>query len=83
MMSDMAARTETPDRFVVGHPFNPPYLIPLVEVVGGRHTDRAVVAWAEKFYTHAGKVCADDGPRGARLRRATASRKRCGARRCT
>jgi carnitine 3-dehydrogenase len=57
MMSDMAARTKTPARFVVGHPFNPPYLIPLVEVVGGRRTDLAVIAWAEKFYTRAGKVC--------------------------
>ena len=57
MMSDMAARTGAPGRFVVGHPFNPPYLIPLVEIVGGRHTDEAAVAWAEKFYTRTGKVC--------------------------
>ena len=57
MMSDMAARTGAPGRFVVGHPFNPPYLIPLVEIVGGRRTDEAAVAWAEKFYTGAGKVC--------------------------
>jgi carnitine 3-dehydrogenase len=57
MMSDMAARTRTPGRFVVGHPFNPPYLIPLVEIVGGRRTDQAAVAWAEKFYAVTGKVC--------------------------
>jgi len=57
MMSDMAAQTRAPGRFVVGHPFNPPYLIPLVEIVGGRGTDPAAVAWAERFYTHAGKVC--------------------------
>lgn len=57
MMSDMAARTATPGRFVVGHPFNPPYLIPLVEIVGGRLTDQATVAWAEKFYAGTGKVC--------------------------
>ena len=56
-MSQMAAGTTTPERFVVGHPFNPPYLIPLVEVVGGRHTSRAAVAWAEQFYTLTGKVC--------------------------
>ena len=56
MMSDMAAQTRAPGRFVVGHPFNPPYLIPLVEIVGGRGTDPAAVAWAERFYTHAGKV---------------------------
>jgi carnitine 3-dehydrogenase len=57
MMSDMAARTKAMGRFVVGHPFNPPYLIPLVEIVGGRCTDHAAVAWAEKFYTRTGKVC--------------------------
>jgi carnitine 3-dehydrogenase len=56
-MSEMAVRATTPGRFVVGHPFNPPYLIPLVEVVGGHCTDQAAVTWAEKFYTRAGKVC--------------------------
>jgi carnitine 3-dehydrogenase len=44
-----------PERLVVGHPFNPPYLIPLVEVVGGERTDPAVVDWAVAFYTHVGK----------------------------
>jgi carnitine 3-dehydrogenase len=43
------------ERLVVGHPFNPPYLIPLVEVVGGERTDPAVVDWAVGFYTHIGK----------------------------
>jgi carnitine 3-dehydrogenase len=57
MMSEMAVSTKTPGRFVVGHPFNPPYLIPLVEIVGGRDTDPAAVAWAGKFYAHTGKVC--------------------------
>lgn len=57
MMSDMAAQAKAPGRLVVGHPFNPPYLIPLVEIVGGRDTDPAAVVWAEKFYTRAGKVC--------------------------
>jgi carnitine 3-dehydrogenase len=56
-MSEMAVQCATPGRFVVGHPFNPPYLIPLVEVVGGRATDPETVAWAETFYTLAGKVC--------------------------
>ena len=56
-MSDMAVGCATPGRFVVGHPFNPPYLIPLVEVVGGSATEPATVAWAEAFYTVAGKVC--------------------------
>jgi carnitine 3-dehydrogenase len=44
-----------PERLVVGHPFNPPYLIPLVEVAGGDRTDPAVVDWAVAFYTHIGK----------------------------
>ena len=56
-MTAMATDCVTPGRFVVGHPFNPPYLIPLVEVVGGRLTDADTVGWAEKFYTLAGKVC--------------------------
>ena len=42
-------------RFVVGHPFNPPHLIPLVEVVGGKSTDPAAVEWALAFYNAHGK----------------------------
>jgi carnitine 3-dehydrogenase len=56
-MTAMAAECATPGRFVVGHPFNPPYLIPLVEIVGGAKTDPDTVVWAEQFYRHAGKVC--------------------------
>ncbi|HEX6933219.1 MAG TPA: 3-hydroxyacyl-CoA dehydrogenase NAD-binding domain-containing protein [Streptosporangiaceae bacterium] len=56
-MTEMAVQTANPGRFVVGHPFNPPYLIPLVEIVGGKDTDPSAVAWADKFYAHAGKVC--------------------------
>ncbi len=54
-MTEMAARCAAPERFVVGHPFNPPYLIPLVEVVGGKRTDAEAVAWASEFYRAAGK----------------------------
>jgi carnitine 3-dehydrogenase len=43
------------ERLVVGHPFNPPYLIPLVEVVGGERTDPEVVDWTVAFYTHIDK----------------------------
>ena len=42
-------------RFVVGHPFNPPHLVPLVEVVGGRATDPEAVDWAIDFYNAHGK----------------------------
>jgi carnitine 3-dehydrogenase len=55
LMTDMAVGCVHPGRLVVGHPFNPPYLIPLVEVVGGERTDADAVTWAERFYTVAGK----------------------------
>ena len=42
-------------RYVIGHPFNPPHLIPLVEVVGGKKTDPAAVDWAINFYNGCGK----------------------------
>lgn len=56
MMSDIQARCPTPERTVIGHPFNPPYLLPLVELVGGRRTEPEAVAWAAAFYRAAGKV---------------------------
>jgi carnitine 3-dehydrogenase len=43
------------ERYVVGHPFNPPHLIPLVEVVGGRGTAAEVVDWTVCFYAALGK----------------------------
>jgi carnitine 3-dehydrogenase len=55
MMSDIQADCTTPERTVIGHPFNPPYLLPLVEIVGGKKTDPEAVAWAGKFYKIAGK----------------------------
>ncbi len=54
-MSEMTAAAVNPERLVVGHPFNPPYLIPLVEVVGGNSTDSDVVQWTSDFFRHAGK----------------------------
>ncbi|WNE98360.1 3-hydroxyacyl-CoA dehydrogenase NAD-binding domain-containing protein [Streptomyces luomodiensis] len=54
-MTDMQTEAADPGRLVVGHPFNPPYLIPLVEVVGGERTDAAAVEWAARFYKVAGK----------------------------
>lgn len=55
-MSEMAVDcAHHPERFVVGHPFNPPYLIPLVEVVGGTTTAPDVVAWTADFFRLAGK----------------------------
>ena len=54
-MSEMQTGCAHPERTVVGHPFNPPYLIPLVEVVGGAATSAEAVAWAAALYRHAGK----------------------------
>ena len=54
-MTDIQARCPTPQRTVVGHPFNPPYLLPLVEITGGRGTAPDTVAWARAFYRAAGK----------------------------
>ncbi|MFE5121202.1 3-hydroxyacyl-CoA dehydrogenase NAD-binding domain-containing protein [Streptomyces sp. NPDC056669] len=54
-MTDMQTEATDPGRLVVGHPFNPPYLIPLVEVVGGEKTAAAAVEWASRFYKVAGK----------------------------
>ncbi len=54
-MSMLQADCANPQRCVVGHPFNPPYLIPLVEVVGGEKTDPAAVEWLAAFYASIGK----------------------------
>ncbi len=55
-MSEIQAHCATPGRTVVGHPFNPPYLLPLVEITGGARTDPGAIAWAHDFYAAAGKV---------------------------
>jgi 3-hydroxyacyl-CoA dehydrogenase len=44
-----------PERCVIGHPFNPPHLIPLVEIVGGGKTSEATIQRASEFYTSLGK----------------------------
>ena len=55
-MTEIQRTCSTPERTVVGHPFNPPYLMPLVEVVGGEKTSADAVAWADAFYKQAGKA---------------------------
>jgi carnitine 3-dehydrogenase len=54
-MTEMAAGTASAHRLVVAHPFNPPYLIPLVEVVGGERTAPDVVKWTAEFFRYIGK----------------------------
>ena len=55
IMSRLQSRCRHPERFVIGHPFNPPHLIPLVEVVGGEKTSAAVIDQSIAFYQAMGK----------------------------
>ena len=52
--SDMQRDLAHPGRMLVGHPFNPVYLLPLVEIVGGRATDAAAVERAGAVYASIG-----------------------------
>src|SRR6202163_4646243 len=54
-MSVMQSACKHPERCVVGHPFNPPHMIPLVEVVGGAKTSPETVQRAMEFYASIGK----------------------------
>ncbi len=56
MLSQMQEGWSDPSRFVLGHPFNPPHLIPLVEVTGNERTATGVIADARRFYEAVGKV---------------------------
>ena len=53
--SVMQSQCKHPERILVGHPFNPPHLIPLVEVVGGAKTSPEALQRAMKFYASIGK----------------------------
>ena len=53
--SVMQSKCKHPERILVGHPFNPPHIIPLVEVVGGAKTSPEALAQAMKFYAAIGK----------------------------
>jgi carnitine 3-dehydrogenase len=50
----LAAKMARPERLVVGHPFNPVYLLPLVEIVGGEKTAPAAIEAAKAFYRSIG-----------------------------
>lgn len=54
-MSVMQAACKHPGRTVIGHPFNPPHIIPLVEVVGGTKTAPETIQDAMAFYASTGK----------------------------
>jgi 3-hydroxyacyl-CoA dehydrogenase len=55
LISDIQDAAAYPERVLLGHPFNPPHLIPLVEVVGGRMTSEGAIKKALTFYGSIGK----------------------------
>lgn len=56
MVQEMQAGWKDPSRFVLGHPFNPPHLIPLVELLGNEKTAPEALDDAETFYQQVGKT---------------------------
>jgi carnitine 3-dehydrogenase len=52
--TDLAKDMLAPERFLVAHPFNPVYLLPLVELVGGAKTTPATITAAGEFFTYIG-----------------------------
>lgn len=55
LMSKVQSACRHPERVLLGHPFNPPHMIPLVEVIGGEKTSAQAVRQAMDFYTAIGK----------------------------
>ncbi|MBN4665285.1 3-hydroxyacyl-CoA dehydrogenase NAD-binding domain-containing protein [Pandoraea nosoerga] len=55
LMSRVQSVCRHPERVVLGHPFNPPHLIPLVEVIGGAQSSQAAIDTAMQFYRAIGK----------------------------
>ncbi len=56
LMTDMAAHAQHKERFLIGHPYNPVYLLPLVEIVRSRDTSDEAVRAAKDLYTQVGKT---------------------------
>lgn len=56
LCSDLQLKCSNPQRILVTHPFNPPHLIPLVELVAGKDTASQSINIAYAFYQHIGKV---------------------------
>ena len=56
MLGELQQGWSDPSRLVLGHPFNPPHLIPLVEVFGNDRTAEEAIEKAERLYARAGKV---------------------------
>lgn len=56
-LSDLQELMEDPSRLIIAHPFNPPHLIPLVELYGNERTAPFVIPSARAFFEACGKVC--------------------------
>jgi len=56
LISKLQEGMERPERSLIAHPFNPPHLIPLVELVPGERTDRAIVSEVSAFFERLGKA---------------------------
>jgi 3-hydroxyacyl-CoA dehydrogenase len=56
LVSSIQSVCQYPERVLVGHPFNPPHLMPLVEVVGGSRTSASAIARTLDFYRAIGKL---------------------------
>lgn len=54
-MDVIQSQCKRPERCVIGHPFNPPHVIPLVEVVGGAKTSPETIEKTMTFYASIGK----------------------------
>jgi carnitine 3-dehydrogenase len=54
MPSELQAEMQHPERLIVAHPFNPVYLLPLVELVAGKQTDSGYIDWGKRFYASIG-----------------------------
>ncbi len=56
MVRELQEAWQDPSHLLLAHPFNPPHLIPLVELLGNERTDPAALDVAERFYRACGKV---------------------------
>lgn len=55
-LTEMQAGWKNPAHLILGHPFNPPHLIPLVELLANDRTASDVIGRAERFYREVGKI---------------------------
>ena len=56
MPTDLQKEAKVPERILVGHPYHPSYLLPLVEICGGEKTSQDAIEKAKQFYESIGKV---------------------------